>query len=84
MNTRPTEFRTPSDLQAQAARRAAEAAREARFRRLPTPRQPEPANFCSAYDQWEPVPRRLIWMLRITFVLALTLATAVLGMAVVP
>ena len=29
MNTRPTEFRTPSDLQAQA--------REERFRRLPTP-----------------------------------------------
>jgi len=57
MNTRPTEFRTPSDLQAQvrlermlAARRAAEAAREARFRTLPTPRQPEPCNFCAPVD----------------------------------
>lgn len=57
MNAHPTEFRTPSDRRAQielerllAARRAAEAAREARFRRLPTPEQPIPANFCAPDD----------------------------------
>ena len=52
-----TEFRTVTDRQAQARlermlanRRAAERAREERFRKLPTPQQPEPVNFCAADD----------------------------------
>jgi len=62
MNTRPTEFRTLSDAQLQnrmnralAARRAAEAAREARFRTLPTP------SMSQGYTP-KPVP---LWLLAI-------------------
>ena len=50
-----TEIRTYRDLQAQAdlermlkKRRAAEAARKAKFRKVPT--QPEPVNFCAPDD----------------------------------
>lgn len=64
---RPTEFHTISDLQQQvrlermlAARRAAEAAREARYRQLPTPAQPEPVNFCAEPEDSDPP---LKWML---------------------
>ena len=52
-----TEFRTLSERRAQAdlERRIrkhhdAIAAREARFRKLPTPQQPEPVNFCAPDD----------------------------------
>ena len=41
---------------------------------------PEPANFCSAYDTWEPVPAWLVWTLRVIFALALAAAFGLAGL----
>lgn len=82
MNTRPTEFRRASDLRVQrelerllAAKRADEAAREERYRRLRTPRvsdvQPDP----------ETVPPWVAWALMIS--LSLLLLAAAIGYVVV-
>lgn len=76
MNTRPTELRTYHDLRVQrelerllAAKRADEAAREERYRRLRTPRvsdvQPEP----------ETVPSWVAWALMCALSLLLTLGS---------
>lgn len=77
MNTRPTEFRTLSDAQLQnrmnralAARRAAEAAREERFRTLPTPRMSQ------GYTP-KPAPLRVVKSVIATYLLILIVSALV-------
>ena len=73
MNARPTEFRRASDLRAQrelesllAARHAATAAREARYRRLRTPLSESREAVPTAAPAW------LAWTNRVVLSIALT------------
>lgn len=75
-----TDFRTLSDVRLHrelgdmlAARRAKqEAARELRIRKLPTPIQPEPANFCAEPDADETNDARWELVLALIFAALLT------------
>lgn len=40
----------------------------------------QPANFCAAYDKWEPIPAWLEWALRVVFVLAMAAAFLLAGL----
>ena len=90
MNSHSYEIRTYRDLQAQAdpermlaARRVAEAAREAKFRKLPTPSQPEPVQMCAVVED-APVAPWIVWTLRVALSLLLAFIAYGLGLAVRP
>lgn len=42
--------------------------------------QLEPTNFCATYDEWEPVPAWVAWVLRVVFVLALAAVFLLAGL----